>query len=79
MEATGPGFDARWLAAWDLRRIDANAAIGDAVQLRLEAADADAEAEAEADADADDVADLLARTDHHLYRAKHLGKARVHG
>ena len=48
MEATDPGFDARWRAAWELRRIDANAAIGDAVQLRLEA-----EAETDPDADAD--------------------------
>ncbi len=36
MEVTEPGFDARWLAAWRLRGSDANAAIGDAVQLRLE-------------------------------------------
>jgi diguanylate cyclase len=45
MEVNGAGFDARWLAAWERRRTDANAAIGDAVQLRLEA---------EADPTADD-------------------------
>jgi len=37
MESTGPSFDARWMAAWDLRRRDANGAVAEALALRLEA------------------------------------------
>jgi diguanylate cyclase len=37
MQTTGYGFDARWVAAWELRRRDPNGALGEALALRLQA------------------------------------------